>query len=310
MKTETAQFHGVLITYQRDHDLRHFLEVLEKQTASLDSLVVVDNAADVATAQIVEVASGAIRYIGRPTNMGPAGGIDAGIEDVLSFAKDEDWVVLLDDDDPPQRDDCLEIMRSLLVAIGAGDASCAGLGMWGASLNKWTGRVRAASGHQPEQVDYLPGSALPHYSVSVLRRTGSPSPAMFFGFDDLELGLRVRDLGLHLYSTGQAREHGLGHMVEGRRASARAEAPTWRRYYSLRNLIIVLRAHGATRGALYRTLVGGIAKPMVNIARSPRIGLANLTLNLRAIRDGWLGRAGKTIDPTGLPVARRNAAPR
>lgn len=307
------RFHGVLITYRRPGDVRNFFDVLRNQTARLDSLVVVDNDDDAAIAALVETAqdvAGRVRYLGVAENMGPAGGIDVGIADVLDDAADDDWIVLLDDDDPPLRNNCLEEMRGLLEHLCNQDEATAGIGLWGASLDKATGRVRAASGNEPEPVDYLPGSALSHYSVGAVRAVGAPEAAMFFGFDDLELGLRLRDDGRHLYSSGLARAHGLVHMVEGREVSAALEPPTWRRYYSLRNSIVVLRRHDAMRGAFYRSVVAGLGKPIANLPRTPRLALAHLGLNLRAIRDGWLGRLGKTIDPADLPAPRRNAAPR
>lgn len=311
--TAASCYHGVLITFRRPDEVRNFLNVLRSQTARLDSLIVVDNDDDPAIADIVGTATdvaGQVRYLGVAENMGPAGGIDAGIAAVLAHACDDDWIVLLDDDDPPLRDSCLEEMRGSLQRLCDLDDATAAIGLWGASLDKASGRVRAASGNDPEEVDYLPGSALPHYSAGAVRAVGAPEAAMFFGFDDLELGLRLRDAGYNLYSSGRARAHGLAHMVEGRVASARLDPPTWRRYYSLRNSIIVLRRHGAARGALFRSVVAGLGKPLANLPRTPRLAMAHLGFNVRAIRDGWLGRLGKTIDPAGLPAPRRNAAPR
>lgn len=297
---DEARYHGVLITYRRADDLRRSLDVLAAQTCALDTLVVVDNDADPAVAELVESHSnsaGAVTYLPTSENMGPAGGIHAGVGFVLAHASERDWIVLLDDDDPPQRDNCFEVLRTLLDAERRQDPSCVGIGLWGATLDGRSGRVRAAMGVAPEAVSYLPGGSCPHYSVGALRRTGAPPPDMFFGFDDLELGLRLRDAGYTLYSSGVAREHGLAHMVEGRRAAARSEPPTWRRYYSLRNLIIVLRSHGEIRGAIVMTIGAGFAKPMLNLFRRPRVAWANLVMNARAVRDGWLGRSGKTIDP-------------
>ena len=67
--------------------------------------------------------------------------------------------------------------------------------------------------------------------------------------------------------------------------------PQWERYYSIRNLIVVLRANGAATTA--------IAKPLANLARVPRFALQHLRLGLRASRDGWSDRLGRTLDPGG-----------
>lgn len=307
-----SRFHGVLITFRRPDDLATFFDVLSTQTAKFDTLVVVDNDDDPtirAAVESIDLAPALVSYISCAENMGPAGGIEAGIHHVLEHASDDDWVVLLDDDDPPLRADGLAALRSIALSQTTKDQRCAGVGMWGARLNRRTGRVRALEAPTPESVDYLPGSALPHYRVGPLRMVGPPPAEMFFGFDDLELGLRLIDAGWQLYSTGLAAEHGLGHMVKGRQSTIRVETATWRRYYSLRNGIYVLRRHGALTGAIWRSLAAGIAKPLVNLPRAPRQASQHLLLNIRAIRDGWSGRLGKRIDPVGLPTPKRNAAP-
>jgi GT2 family glycosyltransferase len=299
----TTRFHGVLITFRRPDDMARSLEQLAGQTRRLDSLVVVDNDDDegvrhLATSTVA--AHAPTSYIGCPENMGPAGGIHAGITDVLARAADDDWIVLFDDDDPPAQSDTLEALQSILGDVLERDPGCAGVGLWGAHLRRRLGRVRSSTAHQPVPVDYLPGSACPHYAVSVLREVGAPDPDLFFGFDDLDLGLRIRDAGFRLYSSGVARNHGMTQMVHGRRVSLASSPPTWRRYYSLRNLVLVLRAHDEHLGAVSMSLLAGVVKPLVNVVRRPRVAGANLRVNAQALRDGWSGRAGKTVDPTAV----------
>ena len=154
----------------------------------------------------------------------------------------------------------------------------------------------------PAAVDYLPGSACSHYRVEALRGLHAPDPSLFFGFDDLELGLALERRGWSLWSSGLARSHELAAMVDGRRASAAVAAPTWRRYYSLRNLSVVLRRDGRSLAAAWMTLVVGFAKPLLNLMVRPRDAAASLRLNARAAVDGWRGRLGRTIDPSGAGV--------
>jgi GT2 family glycosyltransferase len=298
--------HGVLITFRRPDDLRRSLEQISAQTSRLDSLLVVDNDDDDrirAIATSADVALTPTRYIGCAENMGPAGGIHAGITDVLQRAADEDVIVLFDDDDPPARADTLEDLQRVFERVVSSDPGCAGVGIWGAHLRRRLGRVRSSTSREPDAVAYLPGSACPHYSVAVLRRVGAPDPELFFGFDDLDLGLRIRDAGFRLYSSGLARDHGMTPMVHGRRVALASSPPTWRRYYSLRNLVIILLEHDETVGAVSMSLLAGVLKPLVNLPRRPRIAWGNLRSNVRALRDGWAGRAGKTIDPGGSQVA-------
>jgi hypothetical protein len=78
--------------------------------------------------------------------------------------------------------------------------------------------------------------------------------------------------------------------------------PGWRRYYSLRNLIYLLRQHGHTLTALRVTILRGVAKPLLNLPLRPVLGLRHLRSNLRAARDGWTGRLGRQVSPDNRPV--------
>lgn len=299
----TAAHHGLLLTFRRADDLRHHLDVLAAQAEPLDTLLVVDNDADPAIRALVEAHEGAateVRYLGVPGNPGPAGGIAAGIDSILEHAADDDWLVLFDDDDPPQRDDTLPAVRATVAELVAAGHRVGGVALWGAALQR-SGRLRVATGSTPEPVDYLPGGGSAHYSVDALRSVERHDPDLFFGFDDLDLGLSLRAGGWTLWSSGLAREHGVGHMVEGRTASAAVSAPTWRRYYSQRNHVLVLRRHGHLLGALTGSVVAGVAKPVANLLRRPRLAIATLRVTTRALRDGWAGRSGKTVDPLDLP---------
>ena len=241
-----------------------------------------------------------VRYLGISDNPGPAGGIAAGFAEILERAGDGDWLVLLDDDDPPRRDDTFETLRDIGRGLESTVPRLGGVGLWGATVRR-TGRLRADTASRPAPVDYLPGSSCVHYNVGALRSSETHHPDLFFGFDDLDLGLGLRRGGWSLYSSGQAREHGLTNMVDDRRTSGTITAPSWRRYYSLRNLIIVLRRDGRLFAPIFMSLVAGIAKPIANLPRRPRQGWRNLTVNLRAIRDGWTGTLGKTVDPLDPP---------
>ena len=292
----------MLITHRRPVALADHLERLAAQTTPLDSLLVVDNDADEGVRTIVDaaaargVASGSVTYLGLDDNPGPAGGIAAGISRVLDHAGDDEWIVLLDDDDPPPRDDTLHALAEVTVELDRREQRVAAVGLWGARLRR-SGRLRAVGDDRPAPVDYLPGGACPHYRVGALRGLGAPDPCLFFGFDDLDLGLALARDGWRLWSSGLARTHGWASMVDDRRAAATVQAPTWRRYYSLRNLIVVLRSDGRPLAAAWMTLLAGFVKPLVNLVVRPREAGASLKLNTRAALDGWRGRLGRTIDP-------------
>ncbi len=53
-----------------------------------------------------------IEYLWPGENMGFAGGVAAGMRRALEFARDDDWIVLLDDDDPPRFPSALETLSA------------------------------------------------------------------------------------------------------------------------------------------------------------------------------------------------------
>jgi len=295
--------HGVLITFRRPDALQQHLRVLAAQTRPLTSLLVVDNDNDPEIRALVEAdtsASPETRYLGLDDNPGPAGGIAAGILDVVATTDDTDWLVLLDDDDPPPKDTTLEALATATAALATGRPDLGGVGLWGSTLQR-TGRLRAATGTSAEAVAYLPGGACPHYRIGALRDAGGPDPELFFGFDDLDLGLALARSGTTLWSSGLARSHGWTHMVENRTASRSVDTPSWRRYYSLRNLVIVLRRNRRTGSAAAMSVIAGVVKPVINLPLHPRRSWKNLRLNILALRHGWTGRSGKQLDPLDLP---------
>lgn len=303
MSVEPAA-HGVLVTYRRSEILDDHLRRLATQTRPLTTLTVVDNDADPAVKHLVEgplgeaAATHGVRYVAAPGNPGPAGGFSIGIDEVLRRdPAPSDLVVLLDDNDPPRTDDVFADTVAVLADLRATHPDVGGVGCWGAALGK-RGRLRMATEPVPVPVDYLAGGACPHYTVEALQATGGPDPDLFFGFEELDLGRSIGRAGFRLWSSGLARQHGWAEMMTRTRASARVSTPTWRRYYSTRNLIVVLRKDHRTFDAAFVSIVAGLGKPLVNLVRHPRAAWATLRLTTPAVAHAWTGRSGRRVDPT------------
>jgi len=305
MQSGSRERHGVLVTFQRPSLLIDHLDALRNQTAPLDSLTIVDNDADPQIeALISEIDLGAttqVDYLPLPGNPGPAGGFTAGIEHVLTHpVDDDDLIVLLDDNDPPRTNQTLADTAAIFTELEGKYDRVGAVGSWGARLHR-RGRLRMALSQHPESVHYLAGGGCSHYAVKALRNNAGPDAELFFGFEELDLGMALRREGWTLWSSGMARRHGWGEAMVHRRAALRINEPTWRRYYSLRNLITILRKDGRTLDALIVSVTVGIAKPLANTVLTPRFALANLGLAGRAVLDAWCGRMGKRVDPENWP---------
>ncbi len=297
--------HGVLVTYKRIDLLADHLERLADQTSPLTTLLVVDNADDGAVRELVQGPAGqaaaarGTRYLTTGNNSGPAGGFTAGIADVLTRGADDDFVVLLDDNDPPRTKTVFADTRAVFGSLRSASDRVGGVGSWGAAL-RHGGRLRMATATTPEQVDYLAGGGCPHYRVEALRTVGGPDPSLFFGFEELDLGRALARAGWSIWSSGLAREHGWAEMMTKTQARALVEAPTWRRYYSVRNLVTVLRKDGRLLDAIVVSLTAGLGKPLLNLLTRPRAAWANLRLTVPAVVDAWRGRLGRRVEPVGL----------
>jgi glycosyltransferase involved in cell wall biosynthesis len=305
-----ARLFGVLVTYRRPDDLLLMLKRLAEQEVPLARLIVVDNDRAPDSADIVRRYGDArtmIEYLAAPENLGPAGGIALGMERVLPEAGADDWVVLLDDDDPPEWPSAFQELLAFGQEMRRADGRTAGVGLAGARMDWRRGRLVRPADEEltgPVAVDYIGGNQLPLYLAEAVRRVGTFSTALFYGFEELEYGLRLRHAGYRLYALGP-RWLQLRHRDRRTNLVVRPQLdlgePTWQRYYSLRNMVHILRHFGRTPAAVRVTLLQGLAKPLANGVASPRNAWAHLRLNLAACRDGWTGRLGRTVDP---PQAR------
>jgi glycosyltransferase involved in cell wall biosynthesis len=301
----SGRLHGVLVTFRRPDHLDSTLRRLQQQERRLDSLVVVDNDPAESARMTVERYAGSqsgIRYLPTGANLGPAGGIAAGMRHVLAHAGDDDWMVLLDDDDPPRTADRLRVLAELADGLRRRDRNVAGVGASGTRFDVSRARASRVPDDDlvgPVRTHGIGGNQLPFYSVPAVRQVGVFDESLFFGFDDLEYGLRLGASGYSLYAHGEVwrsdREH---YRRIGLDTSPQKglDEPSWRRYYSLRNLIVILRRRGHHLAAL-RLAGRSVAKPLVNLPRMPTRALQHLRLNARAIVDAYRGNMGMTVPP-------------
>ncbi len=297
------QLFGVLVTFRRPALLVTALEAITGQTLPLDHLIVVDNSPSPDTREIVRDLAPDAEYVPAPENLGPAGGIALGMERLLEMADDQDWILTLDDDDPPPSPTLFAELHEFALDLSHRDRHLGGIGLEGVRFDRRRGRIIWVPDdelHGAVPVDSIGGRDYPRYRAGAIRAIGPMRKDLFFGFEELEFGLRLRDAGYSLYAPGPlwyASREADGRLGMRFVPSRSLGYLTWRRYYSLRNLVAVLRDSGATMAAIRVTLVVGIAKPLANLVREPRRALHHLWLNVRACRDAWTRRMGRTIEP-------------
>lgn len=302
-----SRLYGVLVTFRRPETLRGTLHALARQTRPLDQLFVVDNEpVDANLRALEEYREAGLRasYVPMDENVGPAGGYAAGIATATELSDGRrSWIVLVDDDNPPWSDSILEEMERFANDTTRRDPSTGAVGCGGSKFNLRTGRLERlpdAALTGPIRVQTIGNGVWPFYDPAALAAAGSFDAKLFFGFEELDVGLRLGKAGYHLYCNGPLRldsRRRSGRVGVEVRPRLRAGRPAWRRYYSIRNLIWILRREGSLLGAVWLTLAVGIGKPLLGVLTRVPDGREHARLGFKACRDGWAGRLGRRVEP-------------
>jgi hypothetical protein len=276
--------------------LTHLVDVLAAQTRVVDHLVVVDGSPEPGPAPCGGAPPATLVHA--PQNPGPAGGLQLGLRTACEVAPDWTWALLLDDDDPPLRDDAVERVLAAAVEAHAADPAVRLAGLLGSRLDRRTGLFKTSSGaRRTVPVDFVGGGYLPLLHRSAMVGDEGPfDPELFWGCEELDAGLRVRARGGEVLAFDALAEE-LGYWDKREQVrSTQLEGPLERRYYSWRNAIAVCLANGLRLAA---------AATAVRVAASGLVGLVGLrggprrtAVAARALRDGFGRRLGKVVEAT------------
>ena len=293
----------MLVSRRRPQATDHTLSRVLSQTTPVCLLVVVNVEADADTQKVVEAWSARhpeVEYLPVADNVGPAGAVHIGIETLLRRCPDAEFIALFEDDDPPPDDETLARLIGHLEQFAPVER-VGGVSLHGACFSWSLAVLRrpALSAEGYAEVDYLAGGAVPLFRRALLEDVGTYDPTLFFGFEELEFGLRARDAGwrLHIIAGSDDWHRRKGHGGLGR---ARLEEWNWRRYYSLRNLLVILLRRRRRITALRVALFRGIFKPLLLLPVQPSSAVRHLRFNVAAIRDALTGKLGRTVPPGGL----------
>lgn len=304
----TPRIAAFVVTYRRERVLPATLASLLSQSRPPEHVLVVDNGATAeAEAAVRALGDRRVAYCAMADNLGPAGAI----AHALARLRDEgwDWILWGDDDDPPRTQDTLEKLARLVETEGAPDlAGVAAVGVRWDWRRGESRRLADAELDGPCEVDIAGGGQHLMVRSALLTDRRLPAPELFFGLDDFDFCLRLRRDGLRLRVDGEL-------MLEYRRLAGRlglgprprdlgraAGAAAWRRYYTTRNYIhLMRRTFGRTDLAL-REAAKAVARSAVAWRGGARHGRQVTALQAAAVRDGFRGRMGRTVEPGGAPA--------
>lgn len=261
----TVDYSVVVATFRRPDSLRGVLDGLAHQSHRPSRVVVADNDPDGSARSVVDAVRWlSVDYLPLGSNLGPAGGWARAVDHIATSGDRGEWLVVMDDDDPIHD---REVLKLHLGHAAEQQPDVAGVGLRGAELDRRRVRLR---GMRPVtdgcvDVDYLASSGAPAYRWTAIDTIGFFDDWLFFGFEDLDLGLRLRNEGWRIVCCPLDSLHHV--------ASTNPVRTAWREYFKARALVRICRHHLDRRAVAVaggRSLLGGLA---IAVARRD-LGLA------------------------------------
>lgn len=261
---------GVVVLYYRNWPtVMRTVASVKRQSLTPVSVLVVDNASgDGAARQMVE---GGVTVLSMPSNLGYAGGMRAGIDELRRWYSLD--AVLLLTHEVMLYEDTLELLAAELeipqtalvgpiIALPEQPDVVYTLGGQvdqdtGSPIHRFAGRTMASLTHlPPQQVDWLDGCAL-LVNLEAWDNTGGFNDSFFMYCEDAEFGLRCRREGYRVTCVPTA-------------TALAAPAATVSEYIFVRSGVRFLFLTGRRRAALslaFRAIAGSVRDIALNRAR-------------------------------------------
>ncbi len=221
---------AVVVTRNRPALLKRCIAAIDSQTYPVSQLVVVDNASDQPTRELLagETARRGVTFhvIRLENNTGGAGGFHAGMRACLSFPCTHMW--LMDDDCEPDSQAIAELVAAAAIV---GEDAVLGSNIFdlnGESINVQSVSLRLGKNSMPQYARFiwrtacLKWSALTFVSflvsVGLVRKVGLPLKEFFIWGDDTEYSRPSRSLHQDFIKSGKSKTK---HLKVRRRLSKR-----------------------------------------------------------------------------------------
>ncbi|MCW8138083.1 MAG: hypothetical protein KIT58_04170 [Planctomycetota bacterium] len=240
----------------------------------------------------------AVEVLSLGKNVGPAASAQAAFEVVLPKLNADDWVMVLDDDEGLPDSDYLARLGLVARSLRLADPHVGGVGRVGHRFNYTTGtltRPRTSEIVGLVPVDYLSTNHAPMFRVAALRAVSGYRIQLFIGHTEVDLGLRMRRAGFTIYAVAELWKQD-GRTPNWRGVTTPVVRAEWRRYYSVRNLVFILKDSGNQMPAV-RASARALSKSVLDTLIHPRRGLRGLSYTARGVMDGWRGCMGRTVLP-------------
>jgi len=236
---------AITVTWRRVELLEALLTALAHQTRPVDLVIVVDNGADRAVAELVAAHPGASVYLPSWHRLGSAGGFALGA--LTALARGAGWVWFFDDDARPATSDCLRELLACaaerrLAMVAPAVVNVDNPGELSFLMRRGLAWVRDPGGLRERK--FLPGYASffngALFGADALDVVGVPDSRLFLRGEEVEIYRRARRSGLPFgtcLTTAVLHPSGLGdfHAIPGGRFHVPDPRSPSKRYYTFRN---------------------------------------------------------------------------
>lgn len=293
-----------VITYKRPQVLLQTIQSIFKQSIVPVKLLIVDNDAEQSAKTVLKDLEGLpVEYFSVGFNSGPAGGAYEGLRNL--FSQGYEWVLWLDDDDPPRFNNQIEALAGVIER----NKHLANFGMTGSVgqlYNAKRGEIvrvkdEALLAGEDIEVDQIAGNMFPFVHKKIFDVGVLPDNNLFFGFEDLDFGLRVQNAGFKILISGKEmyRHRELSGRLNFQRSiyTEKKISTLWREYYGMRALIKIITRDRPNIWAFLRFSLKCLLKILYGFKFGFNYGIVNFKFIALGYFHGLINKMGLTILP-------------
>jgi GT2 family glycosyltransferase len=300
-------FAAFIITRNRPDTLVTTISTVLSQTFPPDFILIVDNSDNNDTRQrMASLHNKNLVYHSVGYNAGPAGGAYWGLK--LLFEKGYEWVLWIDDDDPPKFVDVFEKMFQIIE-----DNDSPELGMVGSVGERFDfrrGKIIRLKDQELKgylEVDTISGNMFPLVHRRVFEKGILPSKNFFFGFEELDYCLSIKRNGFRIFISGELnyihRTHAGRLNFVYQKHNQRLLNQLWREYYSVRNLVYIIFYKEKKITAAFWVICRNVFKSVFVFRYGFTYGKIASFMIIQGLLDGVCGRMGMRISPLNKLLA-------
>lgn len=299
---------AVIVTYNRKELLGQNIEMLLKQTMTVDSIIIVDNCSSDGTYEYLKNCGWTTEpflYLKTETNIGGAGGFYTGVK--AAYEAGADWIVLMDDDGRMADEHTMEILYRATRKLydenrGERKLFVNALVQKGELLSfKIDHMYTVVEAMMAAKNGLIEGAANPFNGTLISRELvsdiGYPKKEFFIKGDEVDYKQRALDAGAYVGTVTEAkyihpRPETVEKTVLGVKVPFFVEAP-WKEYYAARNFTYMYKLQEWYKGILFELI---FVKLLAVISLKCK-KMETIKMLFKGVYDGWKGNLGVKVKP-------------